>query len=374
MNKPTVVIPDGDAELSLKVMRCLGVTGAYDTLLVSQKPGNPAMKSKYCSRSVVFTGKTDAELLDLLNQLGGQVKNGIILPVTLAGFQFVAGNRNALQQHYKIAPVPDLATINLASDKWQLFELAGKHGLPLLPSHVLCKEVIDNILNGSSEIPLPVLVKSRNRRGGFGFRKIASRAELEQFGSSLSADDEKEYIIQPFIDGEDYSLSVYCEQGKMKAYTLWRALLYGGRQYSIPRVVRFVEHEKILETGSKLMELLGWHGVCDIDFFVDKKSGTYWLLEVNARFWQTVLAGLAAGVNFPLLLCMTAQGIGISEWPRQEAELRYSRASGVPALFGLAGARLTGIGDLFHNTGYGEILRDPGPEFAATMRRLFGRS
>lgn len=370
MKRATVIIPDADAELSLKVIRCLGPSRMFKTVLVSASAANPALRSRYCSKGLMFSGKQDSQLLQLLDKQGESIIDGIILPVTLSGFRFVSANHGLLSRTFRPVPLPTLEAIDTASDKWRLFELARNHGLPVLPSHSVCHEVIEEILQGRSDISLPVLVKSRNRRGGFGFQRISSVTELEHFGAAMRPDAEEEYIVQPFIDGQDYSLSVYCENGYIKAYTLWQAVVYGGRQYSIPRIMRFVEHNAILSTGKKLMACLNWQGVCDIDFFVDKRNGSFWLLEVNARFWQTVVAALAAGVNFPYLLCKAAQGFRPAKWPSQRAGFYYSRPSGVPSLLGLPAARPRGLGEFLRNTGVGEIVHDPLPEITAALSRL----
>ncbi len=373
MNSPVVVIPDADAELSLKVMRCLGIDRGYNAYLVTSEVANPATRSRYCVGTEMRQGISDAAHLERLLQLGGDRQGGILLPVTLSGFQFVATNREALANAFSLPPLPPRETIDLASDKWRLFTLAREHQLPLLPSEALTRQVIDAIRSGTSGLRLPVLVKSRQRRGGAGFQKLVSLAQLESFGSRITDRDKDEYLVQPFIHGMDYSLSVFCERGVIKAYTLWRALAYGGRQFTIPRVIQFVEHDGIFSAGQKLMAILEWEGVCDIDFFMDEETGQFWLLEVNARFWQTVSAAAAAGVNFPVLCCEAAAAARAAYWPSQKKGLRYSRPSGVPALFTMRDTRLRGSLEILRNTGLWEILRDPLPEIATLLNRAARR-
>lgn len=369
MNNAAVVIPDADAELCLKVMRCLGIHRGYKAYLVTSEVANPASRSRFCAGTEMRQGTSDVAHLDRLLQLGRGRQGVILLPVTLSGFQFVATNREALANAFRLPPLPPRETIDVASDKWRLFQLAREHDLPLLPSEALTRQVIDAIRSGTSDLRLPVLVKSRQRRGGAGFHKLASPEQLDSFGSRINDRDRDECLVQPFIKGTDYSLSVYCENGVIKAYTLWRALAYGGRQYTIPRVVQFVEHEGILRAGQKLMAILEWEGVCDIDFFMDEETEQYWLLEVNARFWQTVSAAAAAGVNFPLLSCEAATATPAAHWPSQKTGLCYSRPSGVPALLTMRDTHLRGSLEILRNTGLWEILRDPLPEMATLLNR-----
>lgn len=370
MKTTHVLIPDADAELSLKVLRCLGAAGCYATTLMTTLDDNPVRYSRFCSGLIKGPAPTASDWPSALEQWGVAHPGAVLLPVTLAGFQQVASQRNRLEKWFHVAPLPSRERIDLASDKWRLFEAARPRGLPLLPSCPASAENLAALAGGRGEFGLPVLVKSRHRRGGFGFQKLETPAAVTAFAAAVGPGGELEYLVQPFIDGVDYSLSVCCRSGQIMAYTLWRALRYGGRRYSIPRIVEFVEHADILAAGRTLMALLEWEGVCDIDFFLDPRTGRFWLLEVNARFWQTVIACLPAGINFPDLCCRIATGAPPAEWPRQHTGLRYSRPSGVPALLAPSPIHLRGWRDLTRQTGVGDLLRDPGPEWHALWRTI----
>jgi predicted ATP-grasp superfamily ATP-dependent carboligase len=50
-----------------------------------------------------------------------------------------------------------------------------------------------------------------------------------------------------------------------------------------------------------LLEHLRWHGICQADFVIDKKSWTPYLIDLNPRFWGSLVQGIASGVDFPFL-------------------------------------------------------------------------
>lgn len=53
---------------------------------------------------------------------------------------------------------------------------------------------------------------------------------------------------------------------------------------------------------------LRYSGVAHVDVRRSARDGRLRIIELNARFWQTVIASLAAGVNLPQLACRLALG------------------------------------------------------------------
>ncbi len=80
---------------------------------------------------------------------------------------------------------------------------------------------------------------------------------------------------------------------------------------------------KLKEYGTRLLDLLGWHGVAMVEFRYDARSGTYKLMEINPKFWGSLDLALAAGVDFPHCLCRMAQGHALDYCEEYDRELRY---------------------------------------------------
>lgn len=143
-----------------------------------------------------------------------------------------------------------------------------------------------------------------------------------------------DFILQPLVNPADYSLSVFCVDGKLWAATLWRAVAYGRERFGMPVLIEFVEQPAVLEEGRKAMKTLRWSGVCDMDFLVEENNPRVWLLEINGRFWGSLPACTAAGVDFPRLMCEYAESGTLSA--RCAAQLR------IPLLEGSGGvSRIT---------------------------------
>jgi len=64
----------------------------------------------------------------------------------------------------------------------------------------------------------------------------------------------------------------------------------------------------VLEIARQLVCELKWSGVANLDFRVEAGTGRPLVLELNGRYWASLLASTAAGVNFPDLQVRTTLG------------------------------------------------------------------
>lgn len=374
MARAKVIIPLGDGRMPLRVIRCFGPLKASFTLL-SKDRENVARASKYCSEFIYSNPENDQALLTQLNSIPQKGFKEILLPITTEGFQFVSRNIDALNARFRIPPISKIENLITASDKWKLYDFARENGLPVLRSVSLSDINGEESPSRSFTIKFPVLVKTRGKEGGDGFKKVDTIKDLVILKDSLSPEQASGYFVQRFVRGKDVSLSVFCENGSIKCYTLWRAIAYGKKRYQIPTCIEFIEDNRVLEIGGKLMRLLKWEGVCDIDFFQDTESGELWLLEINARFWGNLVGCALQGVDFLSLMCRKAIGDEPIEYPRQKYGV-YCYPKGIPKALRNRKARRSLLNRPLKSTGVNILLQDIRPEFyklILKIKRLFNR-
>jgi predicted ATP-grasp superfamily ATP-dependent carboligase len=106
----------------------------------------------------------------------------------------------------------------------------------------------------------------------------------------------------------------------------------------------------------------------------DKRDQTVKILEINPRFWQSLLGSLTAGVNFPLVVCLTAMGAECPEM-KQTRPIKYARPSASihMLLSRLVGKKLA-EGYRLRDSTIRFTLIDPLPELVCALRRLTRRS
>lgn len=86
----------------------------------------------------------------------------------------------------------------------------------------------------------------------------------------------------------------------------------------------FIHHEEALALAEELVNAMHWTGIANIDMVLDERDGCF-LIEMNGRYWTSMLGSYRAGVNFPDLACLDALG---SEVPRSGyRDSRFVRGS-----------------------------------------------
>ena len=113
-------------------------------------------------------------------------------------------------------------------------------------------------------------------------------------------------LLQSYIDGVGYGVSVLYNHGEMRAHFIHRRL----REYPLtggPSTYReSVHHDGLFAVTKKLMDELKWHGVAMVEYKIEKETGNPYLMEINPRFWGSLPLALSAGVDFPYLLYQVA--------------------------------------------------------------------
>jgi hypothetical protein len=196
---------------------------------------------------------------------------------------------------------------------------------------------------------------------------FTNQAELEQF--LRNQENSADFIIQEFISGYDLSCNVLCRNGEILAYTIQRGIIPGKKRFQPPAGIEFIHQEQVINNVEKLMRALNWSGVANIDFRYDENDKQVKILELNPRYWQTLLGSLVAGVNFPYLAYLSSLHI---DFPRPEYRFVPFTYSGL--LFGillkkyLAGdQKVSGI----RNTSLIFTMKDPVPDLFRYSSKMF---
>ena len=64
----------------------------------------------------------------------------------------------------------------------------------------------------------------------------------------------------------------------------------------------------MLECSRKLIRALKWDGVCMVEYRWNQKTGEFWFMEINGRFWGSLPLAIRAGADFPAALISSELG------------------------------------------------------------------
>jgi carbamoyl-phosphate synthase large subunit len=119
-------------------------------------------------------------------------------------------------------------------------------------------------------------------------------------------------VVTEYLPGEEYSVDCLADSGKavLVVPRLRQKMING-----ISVQGRFVEEPDIIRYCKDIITAIGLHGNIGIQV-KRSKEGKPLLLEINPRVQGTIVAGLGAGINLPLLAVKMAAGWAIQpeEW------------------------------------------------------------
>jgi D-aspartate ligase len=304
VKKIRVLIPDGDDERTIKVVQSLGVSRKAEVFVMTTRK-NVVRYSRFCRAFNISENGGGDSINASVERVLKECAIDVILPVAEKGIRLI--HHADWGEEYKTAPVPDLNTLETVGNKHLLGNLCRDLGLNY-PKSILVNGRKD--VNKLGEIErYPVLIKPVRGAGGHGIALAKEKEAVhDHFSGGLSAETDKEYIIQEYIDGPDIDISILCRQGKILAFTIQEPIEKVQNVFSFAKAIRFLKDKNIFEYCENLVAHLRWSGVAHLDFKKEKKSGKLFLIDFNPRFWGTLLGSTRAGVNFPLLACYSGMG------------------------------------------------------------------
>lgn len=138
---------------------------------------------------------------------------------------------------------------------------------------------------------VPAIAKPDKGSSSKGLLFFFDQKELNQF---LKTEECKNYELQRFIKGQEYSVDGYISINSKNSYFAVRKRLevLGGE--AIKSIT--VDHPKILDICNLLKNENGLQGALTIQFIEDENSKEIFLMEVNPRFGGAMLTTWGAGV------------------------------------------------------------------------------
>lgn len=362
----SVLIPDGESSHALPVLRCLGQLKNIRIIILSDNTRAPIRFSRHTGQFFSYANKEgNAGRLAAIIKIAEQTKPDIILPVDEPTIRLFAGYKEALSKIAPLAPIPDCNSFDIAADKWLLAEWLRTHNISH-PRTILYQneDVSHEALSGMS---FPVLLKPRHGSAGIGIEYFDNPLALNRYCKERILPEE--YIVQSFTKGYDIDCSVICKEGEILAYTIQKGFMNGTYRFSIPAGIEFVEDESAYGIVAGLVKRFNWSGIIHIDLRYDEQDQQIKVIEMNPRFWGSLLASTFAGVNFPYLACLAGLNRKLPE-----IIIHHKRVVHPKATLSLLAKRLIPRKQKnlhFDHTIMEFILKDPMPAIYNEFTRIF---
>jgi predicted ATP-grasp superfamily ATP-dependent carboligase len=322
-----VLVTDGEQRASLAVVRSLGNAGHVVHVCASSARSLAGASRFARSEHPVASALTDPDRFTHdVQRIVAEHDVDTVIPMTEPALLALLPERDRFNNI--LIPFASAETFAAISDKQSVLDAAASVGIAAPTQTVLSDAAAARSLNLSA-LPFPIVVKpARSVSTGSGDRlKLAVQhaASASELRSILDAMDERAYplLLQQRIVGPGIGIFVLVWNGELIAQFAHRRIREkppsGG--VSVYRESVAADPE-LLRMSLALLAGFDWQGVAMIEYKLDERTGTPYLMEINGRFWGSLQLAIDAGVDFPRLLLDAATGVAPTPVTQYRTDVR----------------------------------------------------
>jgi len=296
-----VIVTNAKNRISYAIVKSLGQKGisVYTSDFV---PISMAFASRYSKGHFLYPSpfREQKEFIECIVKNIDLLKADVLIPVFEETY-LIAKFKDELSKHVRMV-IPDYDQILTAHNKDRWISIAKKLNIPVPKTYT-----IDELKNRSAEIKnlrFPFLIKPKQGGGAWAMTQVNSATELEALLKleSYIGLPWNRFFAQEKIDGDTICVAMLFRQGEYRAKLTYKQL----RDYPATggqATLRIsVHNEQAEEYFERVLKDLKWHGICQADFVIDRKTNVPYMIDINPRFWGSLAQGIASGVDFPYLL------------------------------------------------------------------------
>jgi len=308
----TVLLTNGLLRKTLAAVRSLGKKGV-STIVIGETRFCPAAFSKYCTKFIVCPSAKShpQQFYKHIYEIIKKYKCDVFFPMDDDTLSVAMEYRDELNK-ICFLPVPPAEGYRITSNKGEAYKHAESAGV----NHpkTVYPEKLDNLVQLTAGLNYPVIIKPVYSSGGRGIKKVKRKEELE----AAYLETHKSFphpIIQEFIGEVDVYdvVLLYNSKNELRASFIQKHVRKYPLENGPSSVQESVFFPEMLKMALDYMKNLRWYGMADMEFMVQKSTGKIFFIELNPRFWNSLQAGIFAGVDFPWLLYKIAVDGNVEE-------------------------------------------------------------
>jgi D-aspartate ligase len=251
---------------------------------------------------------------------------------------FLSRNRKVLDKHFLFL-LPSHSLLKSLTSKIRMIEVAEKYGIAL-PASIWVGNRSELKKIPSNYFPCLLkpedqalwLTKEAAKMGIKGLKAIPAmdRSELGMQYVRASNVDER-LIVQKMVVGPDENHIDYHalidSDDRIIGEFVGRKIRLTPPHFGMGCYVESIKSDKVIKEGRRILRLLNYKGMANINFKIDARDGKLYFLELNPRFSLWTALDVACGVDFPYyyyLLCIGGEISPKQDYPIGKKWLNFS--------------------------------------------------
>jgi predicted ATP-grasp superfamily ATP-dependent carboligase len=273
--------------------------------------------SRYSKEKFVYTSpkKDVSKFIQDVNTYARKFSADCVFPTSEAGIMACSEHREQLEC-YPI--VPSQQVIDVAFSKARTLKLAESLGISVPKTTHISASNFDTL--DKADIEFPVAVKSESSQVMHqGRTEISSKTSyctnMDELRKECKSrlDKGQAVLVQQFIDGYGVGISGLFSNGAPVAVIGHRRLRESDPLGGPSALAESIALEpRLCKATSDLFQAIAFNGPAMAEYKVDNRTGRPYLMEINGRFWGTILLAPAAGLDLPYLYWKMLNGLEIT--------------------------------------------------------------
>jgi len=297
----------------LGVIRALGENGIPVKALDNDRYA-VGKYSKYLSdfQVVANPGKDERKFVQELIKIGRNYKSKpVLFPTNDIWSIAVSKYKNELEKYFLIYN-PDYSVINKIINKKTFYRIMQKESILVPQTYEI--NSFEELNKVKPDLKYPLILKPNarmdtNRKSTdtklYNRNRIVEINKFEDFMKYADLIEKYDFIIQqkiPGLSNRMFTIGVYADRNsdvravfsgrKVRGYPVEFGDCIAGESYWV---------EELVEISKKIIKLLGYTGIAEIEYKYNYLDEKYYLIEINPRTWSWVGITPEAGVNLPLI-------------------------------------------------------------------------
>lgn len=289
---------------------------------------------RYLAKDFVQIPKaTDANFVEAILNICLEKHIQVILPLVTKELFAFSQNKKLFEERGIRILVSSEEAINISNNKSQCYQFLKQNGIDV--PKFLVVNTVDEFIHAALNLGYPQKTfsfKPSVSNGSRGVRIVSDALdESEQLFNFkpynlhitynhalkiLSSKKFPELLLSEFLPGDEYSVDCLANHGVAELIVprLRKKMING-----ISVQGEFVKDEAIIFYCKQIIETVKLHGNIGIQVKYAENNQPL-LLEINPRVQGTIVAGMGAGVNLPLLAVKQELGLPVSE---EELQIKW---------------------------------------------------